>query len=606
MQAAFQEILLKSTGAKSFQLIEEIQSLWSGYGMISRYALIGGEVNSVVVKHVKFPNQNNHPRGWNSNLSHQRKVKSYHVESNWYQRGSELCDESCRIPKCFAIENHGDDVFIILEDLDASGFGNRIQSANLSNAKLCLKWLASFHAKYLFENTSGLWGQGTYWHLATRPEELEVLEDQRLKQNASKIDLVLQAAVYKTLVHGDAKLANFCFSDDEQKVAGVDFQYIGSGCGMKDVVYFIGSCFYEEDCKEYESELLDAYFKELKMSIQLNHSNVNADEVELEWRNLFDVAWADFHRFLKGWSPGHWKINSYSEVLTEKVLDKVEGLLSKKDLYKLSTVANETAEKAGFLIEELKQRGFTETIKDSNLSEAAQVVTEVDEKVQAYILSALQSTMEAYPIGLLTEESSDDGSRFSQPYFWCIDPLDGTLPFTKNRSGYSVSIALVTQSGKCIVAAVYDPVEQKLFSSVLGQGAYINGKRIDPAQEGNFELITDNSFTSSDEKELVLEWMKELSSDEFYVVQPGGAVMNALSVLDNKKACYLKLPKERIGGGSIWDFAATSLIVQEAGGYVSGIKNRKLALNEQSAFMNTQGVLYTGSGDVFQFIQSKL
>lgn len=606
MQAAFQEILLKSTGAKSFQLIEEIQSLWSGYGMISRYGLSGSELDSVVVKHVKFPNDNNHPRGWNSNLSHERKVKSYHVESNWYQTESVLCDESCRIPKCFAIENYGDEVFMILEDLDAAGFSKRIHEATLSHAELCLKWLANYHSKYLFENTSGLWKQGTYWHLATRPEELEVLKDKGLKNNASKIDLALQSAEYKTLVHGDAKLANFCFSEDEQKVAGVDFQYIGSGCGMKDVVYFIGSCFYEEDCKKYESRLLDVYFKELRRSIQSDHPKVDANKVETEWRNLFDFAWADFHRFLKGWSPGHWKINSYSEVLTQKVLGKVECLLSKESLLELSNLVNEVVQKSGVLIEKLKQEGFTKSVKDSNLSEAAQVVTEVDEKVQAYILSALEPTMSKYSIGCLTEESMDDGSRFSQPYFWCIDPLDGTLPFTENRSGYSVSIALVTQSGKCIVAAVYDPVNQNLYSSVVGEGAFLNGKLIELNKEIGFDLITDKSFNTSKEKDVVLKWMEELSSANFQISQPGGAVMNALSILENKNACYLKLPKEKNGGGSIWDFAATSLIIEEAGGFVSGVKNTRLGLNEKSTFMNSQGVLYTGSESVFQFIQSKL
>ena len=42
--------------------------------------------------------------------------------------------------------------------------------------------------------------------------------------------------------------------------------------------------------------------------------------LENEWRPLYRVAWADFHRFLKGWSPGHWKINSYSERVTEEVI----------------------------------------------------------------------------------------------------------------------------------------------------------------------------------------------------------------------------------------------------------------------------------------------
>jgi len=42
--------------------------------------------------------------------------------------------------------------------------------------------------------------------------------------------------------------------------------------------------------------------------------------VGIESRGLFPLAWTDFHRFLKGWSPGYWKINSYSERMAREVL----------------------------------------------------------------------------------------------------------------------------------------------------------------------------------------------------------------------------------------------------------------------------------------------
>ena len=47
---------------------------------------------------------------------------------------------------------------------------------------------------------------------------------------------------------------------------------------------------------------------------------LDAEALVSEWRDLYPLAWTDFHRFLKGWSPGHWKINSYSERLTREVL----------------------------------------------------------------------------------------------------------------------------------------------------------------------------------------------------------------------------------------------------------------------------------------------
>ena len=117
-------------------------------------------------------------------------------------------------------------------------------------------WLAHFHATFMGETPDGLWEVGSYWHLDTRPDELEALDDVHLKQAAGEIDALLRAARFQTFVHGDAKLANFCFSEDGTQVAAVDFQYVGGGCGMKDVAYFIGSCLYEEDCERHEAALL--------------------------------------------------------------------------------------------------------------------------------------------------------------------------------------------------------------------------------------------------------------------------------------------------------------------------------------------------------------
>ncbi|MCW3789026.1 phosphotransferase [Plebeiibacterium sediminum] len=325
MDTHFKEITLNATGAKQIIGEEEIQSLWSGYGSIVRIRLAGGNTNSVVAKHVRLPNQNKHPRGWNTDFSHQRKVKSYEVETIWYEKYAAQCNDLCKIPACLALEHKEDEVFMVLQDLDDIGYGGRLSSVSWTEIKSCLKWLANFHATYMGTNPEGLWQIGTYWHLDTRPDELAVLDDIALKNAAALIDDKLNKAQYLTLVHGDAKLANFCFSGDGKKVAAVDFQYVGGGCGMKDVAYFVGSCLYEEDCERLESDILDFYFKELKDAIQMQDSNIDVEDLETEWRNLYYYAWTDFHRFLKGWSPGHWKINDYSEKVSRRVLEEIKN-----------------------------------------------------------------------------------------------------------------------------------------------------------------------------------------------------------------------------------------------------------------------------------------
>ncbi len=322
--------VLSATGADSISGSTVIQSLWGGYGQIVRLHLSGGAHPSVILKHVNLPKVAEHPRGWGTGLSHQRKIRSYQIESHWYQHYAAKCSSGCVVPDCLAVKVLDRETVLVLTDLDAAGFPVRKTSVEDQDLYACLGWLASFHATFLNSEADGLWECGTYWHLETRPDELAALTDIALRKAAPFIDQKLRQCRYQTLVHGDAKLANFCFrssdfTGDSSGVAAVDFQYIGRGCGMKDVAYFIGSCLNENECESMENELLSYYFSELNSCIGSHQVSVNAVELEKEWRELYPVAWADFHRFIKGWSPGHWKINSYSERLTKSVIKNLQS-----------------------------------------------------------------------------------------------------------------------------------------------------------------------------------------------------------------------------------------------------------------------------------------
>ena len=323
MKDRFKKNLCSLTEASDACEKQTVQSLWSGYGSIKRYVLENSPISSVIVKHIAMPQKGSHPRGWNTDLSHNRKVKSYRVETAWYKKWSSLCDEKCRVPRCFGVFSESDETFIVLEDLDISGFPIRNSSLDPAGVKICIKWLANFHGIFMGKKPEGLWNKGTYWHLQTRPDELEALDDEDLKKSASKIDALLMESPFQTFVHGDAKLANFCFSEDNTKAAAVDFQYVGGGCGMKDLTYFIGSSLYEDECEKYENDILESYFTELEKALLRHNPEVDFPALRENWQSLYHTAWADFHRFVKGWSPGHWKINSYSERITRKIIKEI-------------------------------------------------------------------------------------------------------------------------------------------------------------------------------------------------------------------------------------------------------------------------------------------
>ncbi len=322
MDDHLQAMTLEATGASAVVRFEMVQRLWSGYGRILRCHLQGGSHRSVVVKHVRWPSEANHPRGWNSDVSHRRKVRSYEVETAWYRRYATRCGEQCRVPKCLALDTHGDEVFMVLEDLDPAGFPVRRAQATPAEIEACLGWLAHFHASFMGQEPDGLWGIGTYWHLATRPDELAALPEGPLKRAAASLDRRLNDSPFQTFVHGDAKLANFCFARDGRRVAAVDFQYVGGGCGIKDVAYFISSCLDEQQSERMEEALLGLYFDRLQTALTRVGTELDFAALQRDWRALYPVAWTDFYRFLQGWSPGHWKIHGYSERLAREVLEE--------------------------------------------------------------------------------------------------------------------------------------------------------------------------------------------------------------------------------------------------------------------------------------------
>lgn len=293
---------------------ESVQSLWSGYGQIIRCKHIKTN-KTYIVKLITPHNKTSHPRGWNTSISHQRKVKSYQVEANFYQDFSYLTDANCKVPTLITTKISDEFILLVMEDLDQAGYSKRIKTADWQSLSIAIKWLAYFHAKFMNCSANKLWPIGTYWHLETRQDEWSTMPDSEFKYKATTIDNSLNSATYKTLVHGDAKFENLCFHQDIEsninKVAAVDFQYVGSGSGVKDLAYLVGSCLDQNGLEEYDSLILDTYLKHLKSALIEYNMTLDFDALANETRKLYPVAWADFYRFLLGWNPESWKICDY-------------------------------------------------------------------------------------------------------------------------------------------------------------------------------------------------------------------------------------------------------------------------------------------------------
>lgn len=289
------EWVLRQTGARALTEVTRLQELWGGYGELLRLRFEGAP--SAILKRIAPP------EGARQSVSGRRKRRSYEVELNWYQEGARRCDSDCRVAACLAVERPS---LLLLEDLQNAGFHPRGRQGDL---RAGLRWLAHFHARFLDSVPEGLWEQGTYWHLETRREEWQRMPPSVLKDAAEAWDRRLRAARFQTLLHGDAKPANFLWTADG-RAAAVDFQYTGPGAGIRDVAYFLDCCVGEDSPEDW----LDFYFGELRHAVG---SELN--ELEAEWRSLFPVAWSDFCRFEQGWR-GSFPLGPYSRRQIEKAL----------------------------------------------------------------------------------------------------------------------------------------------------------------------------------------------------------------------------------------------------------------------------------------------
>lgn len=268
------------------------------------------------------------------------------------------------------------------------------------------------------------------------------------------------------------------------------------------------------------------------------------------------------------------------------------------ELQELKEIAKDAALKAGKYIMSRFHEDYAVGSKGMN-SVASDIVTEVDINAQKMITTALQPSIQKYDLGWLGEETPDDGSRLTKDYFFTVDPIDGTLPFTKKTNGFSVSIGLVSKAGKSVLGVAYDPYDDNLYDAIQGEKAYKNGKEFKITYNTNKALTfySDLSFVSSGAYPYLLKSLETISKEkyngELEVVSHQGAVVNAMSVIENAPAVYIKPHREKKGGGYAWDFAASSCIAEAVGIKVTDFFGNEINLNKKDGtHMNNEGIKY--------------
>ena len=198
------------------------------------------------------------------------------------------------------------------------------------------------------------------------------------------------------------------------------------------------------------------------------------------------------------------------------------------------------------------------------------IVTECDHQMQSLLLNELQSRWPQY--SFLGEEM-EHGEQAevvgsTQRGFWVLDPLDGTTNFAMGFPFYGVSLALV-MDGEAQLGVIYDPVRRECFSGQRREGADLNGMPLATPQD-DFSLK--DCVANVDYKRLVSGLADRLVRYPPYRSQRnlGSSVLEWCWLAAGRLQLYLH------GGQRMWDYAAGSLILQEAGGCATTIQGNPL------------------------------
>ena len=213
------------------------------------------------------------------------------------------------------------------------------------------------------------------------------------------------------------------------------------------------------------------------------------------------------------------------------------------------------AERAGDMM--LSERPVISTYKGSKENYA----TETDERIQDFLKKELLALL---PDSVFMGEENHDYTKGDT--VWVVDPIDGTVNYARGLSMSVVSIGLVKDS-ESVLGVVRNPYLGQTFHALKGKGAYLNGERIHVSDLRREDAIVSTAWCAYD---------KDLAPSSFRISERlhrecgdirrfGTAAYEMCLLAKGSLEIYFEMLLRP------WDYAASSLIVEEAGGVCSSM-----------------------------------
>jgi myo-inositol-1(or 4)-monophosphatase len=224
-------------------------------------------------------------------------------------------------------------------------------------------------------------------------------------------------------------------------------------------------------------------------------------------------------------------------------------------------IVTEAIRTAGAEALRLASQGFEIQIKPDRSP-----VTSADLAVNGILQGLL---LEWFPDdGWLSEESPDDSTRLEKSRVWVVDPIDGTKAFISREPEFCISVALV-ERGRPVVAAVFNPSTNELFSARRGGGLLLNGE---PA-------LCQEHRTDRQPVVALSPWEHDIgrftSLEAHAATRPMRSIAWALALAASGRIQAVATFESE----NEWDVAAGTLLIEETGGTMADGSGQHLEFN---------------------------
>ena len=228
----------------------------------------------------------------------------------------------------------------------------------------------------------------------------------------------------------------------------------------------------------------------------------------------------------------------------------------------LDEVLKVTYEAADFI---RSQAGKVSSI-DIEIKSPNSLVSYVDRQAEKILVEGLGRIIQ--DSGFITEEETTTQSK--SKYTWIIDPLDGTTNFLQQIPVYAVSIGLMHED-QLVLGVVSDVERKETFYAWKGGGAWCNGKLIhvsDRSDVSNAVIATGFPYASSEVLPQLTSVFDYFLKNARGIRRLGSAAIDLAYVACGRFDVYYETTLNP------WDIAGGIVLVQEAGGVVTGFSGK--------------------------------